>query len=261
MELNEAESRICFGISFQVHAPWYPKDYLQYSRWSRRISKSSIFLVLSLEIFDQAVIYFCDSLGWVLFLLCMFVISLSYFIRFLTLNQAHTQPSLCFDHSTSLRALFCILCRDSSFELDRLPQMTLQTVYFVFITSSLRDQYPWAFEDLCLYCQMMDQLGTYTFRLSMRRFIQALFENINCQMVSRLFLFCEEISWYTEIINILRKYPDIWRKTRFILEKPGLSNCGDFRVPYWYMYLKKTWYLKTYNDAYCSMIFRKQHQI
>eukprot|EP00795_Rhopilema_esculentum_P004460 gene4460-20703_t len=44
---------------------------------------------------------------------------------------------------------------------------------------TLKDQYPWAFEDLCLYSQMMDQLGTYTFRLSMRRFIQAMFENIN----------------------------------------------------------------------------------
>ena len=25
-ELNEAESRICFGISFQALAPWYPKE-------------------------------------------------------------------------------------------------------------------------------------------------------------------------------------------------------------------------------------------
>ena len=39
-ELNEAESRICFGISFQALAPWYPKDFLQYSRRKRGISKS-----------------------------------------------------------------------------------------------------------------------------------------------------------------------------------------------------------------------------
>ena len=51
-ELNEAESRICFGISFQALAPWYPKEFWQYSRRSRGISKSSIFLVLYLEIFS-----------------------------------------------------------------------------------------------------------------------------------------------------------------------------------------------------------------
>ena len=46
-ELNEAELYL-FGILFQVLAPWYPKDVLQYSRRRREISKSSIFLVLYL---------------------------------------------------------------------------------------------------------------------------------------------------------------------------------------------------------------------
>ena len=31
---------------------------------------------------------------------------------------------------------------------------------------------------------MMDQLGTYSFKLSMRRFIQAMFENVSYQTVS-----------------------------------------------------------------------------
>eukprot|EP00794_Sanderia_malayensis_P007811 gene7810-8657_t len=46
---------------------------------------------------------------------------------------------------------------------------------------ALKEQYPWAFEDLCVYSQMMDQLGTYTFRLSIRRFIQAMFDSVNYQ--------------------------------------------------------------------------------
>ena len=62
-ELNEAESRICFGISFQALAPWYPKDFLQYSRRSRGISKSSIFLVLYFEIFDLGVNLFLRFSG------------------------------------------------------------------------------------------------------------------------------------------------------------------------------------------------------
>ena len=34
------------------NAPWYPKDFLQHSRRSRIISKSSVCLVLCLELFD-----------------------------------------------------------------------------------------------------------------------------------------------------------------------------------------------------------------
>ena len=52
--------------------------------------------------------------------------SLYYPSRLRTLSQSHTQPSLCLAHSISLRALLCNLCRESSFEFDRLPQMTLQ---------------------------------------------------------------------------------------------------------------------------------------
>ena len=125
-ELNEVESRICFGISFQALAPWYPKDFLQYSRRSRGISKSSIFLVLYLEIFDPGVNLFLRFSGQSPLFILYVVISLSYFIRLRTASQSHTQPSLCLVHSISLRALFCSLCRDSSFVSDRHPQMTLQ---------------------------------------------------------------------------------------------------------------------------------------
>ena len=80
-ELNEAESRICFGISFQALAPWYPKDFLQYSRRRRGISKSSIFLVLYLEIFDLGVNLFLMFSGQSPMFILYVVISLSYFIR------------------------------------------------------------------------------------------------------------------------------------------------------------------------------------
>ena len=108
-ELNEAESRICFGISFQALAPWYPKDFLQYSRRSRGFSKSSIFLVLYLEIFDLiiGVNLFLRFSGQSSLLILYGVISLSYFIRLRTSNQSHTQPSLCLAHSISLRQSAC----------------------------------------------------------------------------------------------------------------------------------------------------------
>ena len=98
-ELNEAESRICFGISFQALAPWYPKDFLQYSRRSRGISKSSIFLVLYFEIFDLGVNLFLRFSGQSPFFILYVVISWSYFIRLRTSSQSHTQPSLCLAHS------------------------------------------------------------------------------------------------------------------------------------------------------------------
>lgn len=44
---------------------------------------------------------------------------------------------------------------------------------------SLRGRYPWAFQDLCLYSQVMEQLGVFSYRLSIRRFIEALFERVN----------------------------------------------------------------------------------
>ena len=105
MELNEEESRICFGISFQVLAPWYPKDFLLHSRRSRGVSKSSSFLVIYFEIFELGVNLFLRFSGQTLLFTLYVVISLSYFIRFCTLSQSHTQPSLCFAHSIILRAL------------------------------------------------------------------------------------------------------------------------------------------------------------
>jgi len=48
---------------------------------------------------------------------------------------------------------------------------------------SLRTRFPWAFQDLCLYSQVMEQLGMFTFRLTIRRFIQALFEGVNYTLI------------------------------------------------------------------------------
>ncbi|XP_057305998.1 rapamycin-insensitive companion of mTOR-like isoform X2 [Hydractinia symbiolongicarpus] len=48
---------------------------------------------------------------------------------------------------------------------------------------SLRSRFPWAFQDLCLYSQVMERLGMYSFRLTMRRFIQALFEGVNYSLI------------------------------------------------------------------------------
>ena len=134
-ELNEAESCICFGISSQVLAPWYPKAFLLYSRRSRGISKSSIFLVLYFEIVDLGVNLFLRFSGQSPLFTLYVVISLSYFIRFGTLSQSHSQPPLCFAHSISLRVLFCNLCRDAIIEFDRLPQMTLQHLRWLSINA------------------------------------------------------------------------------------------------------------------------------
>ena len=137
-ELNEVESRICFGISFQALAPWYPKYFLQYSRRSRGISKSSIFLVLYLEILlylDLGVNLFLRFSGQSPLFILYVVISLSYFVRLRTSSQSHTQPSLCLVHSISQRALFGSLCRDSSFVFDRHPQMTLQYLRWLSINA------------------------------------------------------------------------------------------------------------------------------
>ena len=98
-ELNEVESRICFGISFQALAPWYPKDFLQYSRRSRGISKSSIFLVLYLEIFDLGV-----NLNLMMALQ-------STETRNITLkNLALFRLKLCDSHSTNQIAIFVNYC-------------------------------------------------------------------------------------------------------------------------------------------------------
>ena len=94
-ELNEAVSYLLWDL---VLAPWYPKDFLQYSRQSRGISKSSIFLVLYLEIFDLGVNLFLRFSGQNPLLILYVVISLSYFIRLRTASQSHTQPSLCLAH-------------------------------------------------------------------------------------------------------------------------------------------------------------------
>ena len=94
-KLNEAKSCLCFGISVQVLAPWYPEDFLQYSRGKQGISKSLILLVFYLEIFDIIVNLFLKFSGQSPFVTLYEVISLSNFMRLHTLSQSHTKPSLC----------------------------------------------------------------------------------------------------------------------------------------------------------------------
>lgn len=48
---------------------------------------------------------------------------------------------------------------------------------------NIRGRYPWAFQDLCLYSQVMEILGTFSYRLSIRRFIQALFEGVDYTLI------------------------------------------------------------------------------
>lgn len=43
------------------------------------------------------------------------------------------------------------------------------------------------FQDLCLYCEVSDILGLYTFRIHIRRFIQGLFANVNFDPVIESF--------------------------------------------------------------------------
>ena len=103
-ELNEAESLICFGISFQVLAPWYPKDFLRYSSRSRGVLKSSIFLVLYFEIFDLGVNLFLKISGQSPLFILYVGVGLSYLSRLRRFSQSHPQPSLYPAHSISLIA-------------------------------------------------------------------------------------------------------------------------------------------------------------
>ncbi|XP_077980982.1 rapamycin-insensitive companion of mTOR-like [Glandiceps talaboti] len=43
---------------------------------------------------------------------------------------------------------------------------------------NLKERFPLAFQDICLYSEIADLLGTYTFRLSARRFVQELFQDM-----------------------------------------------------------------------------------
>ena len=53
----------------------------------------------------------------------------------------------------------------------------------VFI-SRLKERFPHWFQDLCLYCEVVDILGLYKFKIHIRRFIQGLFANVNFDPVS-----------------------------------------------------------------------------
>ena len=53
-----------------------------------------------------------------------------------------------------------------------------------FSVLSLKEMYPRAFEDLCLYCEVSDTMGLYKFKLPIRRFIQGLFDNVTFTPVS-----------------------------------------------------------------------------
>ncbi|XP_065648769.1 rapamycin-insensitive companion of mTOR isoform X2 [Hydra vulgaris] len=48
---------------------------------------------------------------------------------------------------------------------------------------SLRSKHPLAFQNLCLYSQVMEHLGMFTYRLSIRRFVHALFEGVDFALV------------------------------------------------------------------------------
>ena len=123
-ELNEAESRICFGISFQVLAPWYPKGFFTvFKSKPRNFEIINFSCVISRTLRPRS--EFISEVLWAESIV-HFVCSISYLSRLRTLSQSHSQPSLCLAHSIGLRALFCYLYTDSSFEFDRLPQLTLQ---------------------------------------------------------------------------------------------------------------------------------------
>eukprot|EP00111_Clytia_hemisphaerica_P003838 TCONS_00011021-protein len=48
---------------------------------------------------------------------------------------------------------------------------------------ALHGRHPWAFRDLCLYSQVAEILGMFSFRMAIRRFIQKLFEGVDYQVV------------------------------------------------------------------------------
>lgn len=48
---------------------------------------------------------------------------------------------------------------------------------------TLHGRHQWAFRDLCLYSQVVEVLGMFTFRITIRRFIQKLFEGVDYHVI------------------------------------------------------------------------------
>ena len=81
-----------------------------------------------------------------------------------------------------------------------------------------------------MYSQMMDQLGTYSFRLSMRRFIQAMFENVSYQTVSRVnfslsFLFLSLIHFH-----LIECYDACSKGSVLVKRREAFINLANFFV-------------------------------
>lgn len=57
----------------------------------------------------------------------------------------------------------------------------------IFLYFRLKEKCSHLFQDLCLYCEVSDILGLYTFRIHIRRFIQGLFANVNFDPVIESF--------------------------------------------------------------------------
>jgi rapamycin-insensitive companion of mTOR len=51
----------------------------------------------------------------------------------------------------------------------------------------LKQQYPLVFQDVCLYSEVSHRMGSATYRLSARRFLQELFLDLQFDAVSTVF--------------------------------------------------------------------------
>lgn len=71
-------------------------------------------------------------------------------------------------------------------------QTCLLSLHLLYSCYSLKQKFPKAFQDLCFYSEVSHLLGSCSFRLTARRFIQELFEDLD---ISKVCCFC--------ILNVL----------------------------------------------------------
>ena len=91
----------------------------------------------------------------------------------------------------------------------------LRTIY----TFSLKQKFPKAFQDLCFFSEVSSLLGSCSFRLKARRFIQELFEDMDTSKVHHNLSRPQWLSWiYIRLVIRLL--------VGFLLG-PATFSCGD----------------------------------
>ena len=92
---------------------------------------------------------------------------------------------------------------------------------FVCYVNRLKQRFPWAFHDICLFSDVCNVLSSYGYRLRARRFLHELFmdspfDEVNSlSLVLSQFISCQHFAFFTSnLVNILdfsaQKLSKIW---------------------------------------------------